>query len=185
MRNNLINFAKGKGKAAPANTNTAKPNTVKKPAPKIIEKPKTKEEIRDEKVKETIGMLLKDVDGFREDGVKVNEVNVNEVIAPQIQNNEWLEEQVSQLTEECERLKTELDVAKTEYSMLFEKMQNKGNSVLSDETIKSNILVLFEELQNNLLGRNEQRTSWKTVSIEHVLNQMLVLFPITENYRRF
>ena len=179
-KDNLISLAKGSGSKKPLPAPTKKP--VVKPVVKVVEK--TKEEVRDEKAKETVEKLLKDVEltPIKEEVVEEEVVKVagGEGI-------EWLEEQVAGLTEQNEQLRAELGLAKEDYSKLFEKLQNGGagtNNSLN-ETFMQNVLIMFNELQTNFLGQNPQRVRYTTVDVEHILNQILMLFPFTENYKRY
>ena len=175
----LIGLAtKGKGKA-----NTV----VKKPEVKVIEKPKTPEETRDLKAKEIVKKLLDDVN-LTPNTIKDEEIfDITSTETKQM-GGDWLQEQVALLASENEVLKQELAVAKDNYTKIFSDMQRKKDAnpnELNGDTTTQNIIQLFSELQNNMLGRNNERTIWTTVNIKHVLNQMLVMFPITNQYRKF
>ena len=170
-KSNLVGLAKGTKKT------TAAP---KKPTPKVVEKPKTQEEVRDIKAKQKVEELLQSVELMPNKIVKEEA----EVIIKGGEGIEWLEEQLSLQTEQIEVLKTELAQAKDDYTRLYQN-QNKGSNSMLTETTNQNILLLFNELQGNLLGNNPEKTSWETVSVRHILNQLMQLFPFTENYRRF
>ena len=78
--------------------------------------------------------------------------------------------------------------AKDDYYKIYnelEKRKNSNSNNMGNETIIQNVLLVFNELQSNLLGHNPERISWKTVQIQHILNQLLQLFPFTEKYRKF
>jgi len=187
MKSNLVNLAKGNGKKT-SPIPTKKPTT--KPVPKVVEKPKSKEEVRDEKAKETVEKLLQDV----ELTPKIEIVEANEEIPTNEPkgdgSNAWLEEQLTILSEANELLKSELLEAKDNYSRLYQQFQN-GSAVignpenLSDETYKQNILFMFDELQANFLGLNQERNRYSIVNIDYMLKQFLSLFPFTEQYRKF
>jgi len=175
---NLVNLAKGGGKKPEVKVSKPAP---KKPEVKVVEKPKTPEEERDIKAKQRVEELLNGVDLMP----KKEEEQLLEIEQPK-EGLEWLEEQVSLLSEQNEFLRSELGVAKADYSKLFEQSQGgRGGNVSSNETVPQNVLIMFNELQNNLLGQNQERTSWSTVNVIHVLNQMLSLFPFTEKYKKF
>jgi len=46
-------------------------------------------------------------------------------------------------------------------------------------------LALFNELQNNLLGHNQERTVWTTANIPVLLKKMLLMFPFTADIKKF
>jgi len=169
----LIILAKGGNK---------KVATAKKPVEKMEEKKLTPTEERDLKAKQKVEELLQDVSM----SPMKEEETLIELDEPK--GTEWLSEQVSALTAENEVLKGELLAAKNDYKKVFEENQKirSGNSNnLVNETITQNILILFNELQNNKLGHNPERTIWTIVNVDHVLKQMLSLFPFTANYKKF
>lgn len=170
--NNLVNLAKGGGKKSP-------PPAVKKPEVKVVEKLKTPEEERDIKAKQRVEELLNGVDLMPK-----KEEELFEIVEPK-EGLEWLEEQVSLLSEQNEALRSELGVAKADYSRLYESQRGGSGNSGQNETILQNVLIMFNELQNNMLGHNQERTSWSTVNVVHVLNQMISLFPFTEKYKKF
>jgi len=185
MKNNLVNLAKGGGKKTTPVT-TKKP--VVKPVVKVVEKPKTKEEVRDEKAIETVEKLLQGVELTPKIEVEV-EVPSNE--PKEEMSNEWLEEQLTIISEENQLLKSELTQAKDDYSRLYNQFQN-GDVItnsnpdnLNDETYKQNILFMFNELQANFLGMNQERNRYSIVNIDYMLKQFMSLFPFTEQYRKF
>lgn len=182
MKNSLINLAKGISTKKPVPTPTKKP-VVKKPVPKVVEKPKTKEEVRDEKAKETVEKLLKNVELAPK--VEVEETEAEAPVAPSGEGVEWLEEQLTALTEENERLRSEANIAKEDYARLFEKMQGGGVNTNAAETILQNVLFFFTEMQDNYLGLNPQGTRFTIAYPERLLPKLIQLFPFLENYRKF
>jgi len=175
MKNSLVNLAKGR---------TTTP-TVKKPvvkATKVIEKPKSKEEERDEKAKETVEKLLKDVE------LSPKKEIVEEIEAVTVNVSEgavWLEEQVALLTEENDKLKSELIIAKEDYSKLFQKLQGGNTTDLEGETLRQNILFFFTEMQNAYLGNNPQGQRYVYAYPERLLPKLVQLFPFLQNYQKF
>jgi hypothetical protein len=167
----LIGLATGK------KTTTAK--VVKKPV--VVEKKITPEEDRNIKAKQTVERLLEG-----SSLIPKKDEPIFELITEKNQGNvEWLEEQLALLTSENEVLKNELATAKNDYAKLLNKTQNNGSNEFANETINQNILALFNELQNNLLGHNQERTVWTTANIPHLLNKMLLMFPFTANIKKF
>ena len=170
------NLAKGGGKKTDVKTSKPAP---KKPEVKVVEKPKTPEEVRDIKAKQRVEELLNGVDL-----VPKKEEELLEIEQPK-EGLEWLEEQVSLLSEQNEALRAELGVAKADYSKLYESQRGGGGNVSSNETVPQNVLIMFNELQNNLLGNNPERHVYDIIYLRNLLNQLMQLFPFTENYRRF
>jgi len=163
----LVGLAKG----------TNKKPIAKKPEAKVVEKKLTPQEERDIKAKQKVKELLEDVDLVPKE-LKEAEYVVKVIEPPK--GIEWLEEQVNLLTEENEQLKND-------YSKLFEQYQQKsGGGNLLSETVNQNILLMFTELQNNLLGNNPERHSWDQVNVKYLLNQFVQLFPtVVERYQKF
>lgn len=196
MSDKLAKLAKGNagGKKSPVSaTKQVKPTekqqaTLKqKPVVKPVEEKKvlTPEEERDLKAKQKVEELLSDVEFLPKS--EEAETVVETVVETKTSNEgvEWLEEQVNLLTEENSALKIELQQAKDDYGRLFNDFQNKGTSNPANDVVSHNVLVLFNELQNNFMGNNQQRTQWTSVQISHILKQMLVLFPFTKDYQKF
>lgn len=175
-RNSLVSLAKG---------TTKKPATqAKKPVAKV-EKPRTLEEERDMKAKQKVEELLQSVELSPN---KLIKDDVSEVVVEKKNGIEWMEEQVTLLTEQSEALRIELAQAKDDYARIYDKLYNtkdSGSNNMVNETVVQNVLLIFNELQSNLLGNNQERTIWKTVEIRYLLNQMLQLFPFTERHKRF
>lgn len=146
------------------------------------EKPITPEIEREIKAKETVEKLLEGVDL-----IPKKEGDTIEIEATNKEGKEWLEEQVGLLSEQVEQLRTELAQSKEDYTKIYQELQkNKSNpNNLLNETIHQNILILFNELQANLIGKNPEKTPHDIVNIEYLLKQMLQLFPFTEQYRKF
>lgn len=182
-KNNLISLAKGGGskKPLPAPTKAV----VKKPVPKVVEIPKTKEEVRDEKAKETVEKLLQNVELTPKVETEESETETQVDEVPRGEGIEWLEEQLTALTEENERLRSEADIAKEDYARLFEKMQGGGVNGNASETILQNVLFFFNEMQANYLGLNPQGTRFTVAYPERLLPKLIQLFPFLENYRKF
>jgi hypothetical protein len=149
----------------------------------VTEKPKTKEEERDIKAKETVEKLLEGVELVpkKENDTVEIETTVHK------EGKEWLEEQVGLLSEQVEQLRSELGQSKEDYTKIYQELQlKKGNPKdLLNETLVQNVVLMFNELQANLTGRNQERTPHDIVKIDYLLNQIMLLFPFTEQYRKF
>jgi hypothetical protein len=180
----LINLAKGKSAAKPA----AKKPTPKKPAAKkpVVKEP-TPEEVRDLKAKETVEKLLEDspiVTLEKKDEL----LEFDETPTEEPKGVEWLEEQVSLLTEKNEALKAELALAKEDFQKLaFDVQQGRLGSVSNDSEIKTAVLQLFNEIQENhiKLGVNEQGIGNFRIYCPGFLNRLIKFFPFLEQHKRY
>ena len=177
-KSSLVNLAKGTS-STPAKK--VEPVVVKKA---IVEKPKTPDEERDIKARKKVAELIQSVET---DFLPKTEEST---IVP-VQNNdggEWLEDQVTLLSEQAEKLREELAQSKDDYTRIYNESHNQNyanpNNLLS-ETVTQNILTMFKELENNVLGNNPERTCWETIDVKYLLNQMIQLFPFLEKHRRF
>lgn len=193
MDDKLAKLAKGNvgGKKSPASAKkqvkpTEKQQAVVKAKPVVTPTVKvlTPDEERDLKAKQKVNELLSDVEFIPKTEEVVTPVVEAAVESKELNNGvEWLEEQINLLTEENGQLKIDLNQAREDYGKLFEQYQNKSGD--SNDTTVQNVLILFNELQDNFIGNNPQRTQWTSVQISHILKQMLVLFPFTRNYQKF
>jgi len=162
---------------------TGNKKTIAKKEVVIVKK--TPEEERDIRAKLTVEKLLEGTSLIPKEKEKLIEIDT-EVIQPE--GAEWLQEQVGLLSSENENLRIELATARDNYSkILGESQRIKGNNPneLLNETITQNILTLFNELQNNLLGHNAERTVWTTANIPVLLKKMLLMFPFTADIKKF
>lgn len=194
----LVNLVKGNGgKKSPASANKqVKPtekqqHIVKK---KVVEKPPvakvlTPEEERDLKAKQKVEELLCDVEFLPKTEESVVDVNKSVVETKTVNDGiEWLEEQVNLLTEENQTLKKELSQAKEDYSRLYNEFRTKvGGSTneMYSQTTERNVLTLFEEFQNNYLGRNPENQRYDFIYMDKLLKKFLSVFPFLDKYRRF
>ena len=180
-KDNLVKLAKGGKKvssAAPA---------VKKEEVIVPEKVLTPEEERDLKTKAKVDELL--------DGVKLTlEPEKKEDLLEVAEDDdepkgiEWLEEQMSRLTEENEKLKAEANLAKEDYEHLYSTFQQQKNGVVlndnpnaSDTLLKTKVVQLFNEIQANhlALGHN-----FIIVPVAF-LNRLILFFPFLDEHKRF
>lgn len=176
-KDNLVALAKGSSK---------KPATAaKKPVVKTVEKPKTQDEERDLKAKAKVEELLEGV----ELTPKKDELLEFAEEAPK-EGQEWLEEQVTSLSETNEALRAELALAKEDYRKIFEESKRikSGAGIQDDDILKTNVTKLFMELQDAFIsmGKNPQ-TGAPNLIIYPVafLNKLLLFFPFLGQYKRF
>ena len=178
MAKNLINLAKGGKKASPA--------TKKVAEKKEVEKPISPAEERDLKAKARVEELL--------EGVQLTpdkKEDLLELEAPEEKKGaEWLEEQVTLLNEQNEALRSELVLAKDDYSRIFAEMQRfkSGIGIVGDGEIKGQVVNLFEELQANYISRGiDPMTNLPVFEIRPVafMNRLIMFFPFLNQYKRY
>ncbi len=163
-----------------------KGNKSTKPAAKVIEKPKTPEEERDLKVKETVNSLLQDVNLNPKDKELLDIVPI-EVQTPvsdpeMTSGKDWLREQLELLTSENESLRIELDEAKENYNKILNenlKLKERPNINLG-ETDK-NLIRLFNELQDNHLKLQE---NFVIVPVAF-MNRLIMFFPFLREFKKY
>jgi len=176
-KNNLVALAKGTGRKPAA--------AAKKPTVKVVEKPKTVEEERDQKAKAKVEELLGGVNltPQKDDLLEFDDDTPKE-------GQEWLEEQVGALSEANELMKGELDIAKADYRRIFDENQKlkSGVGIQDDGVLKTNVTKLFIELQDAYvaMGKNPN-TGVPNLIIYPIafLNKLMVFFPFLEQYKKF
>ena len=178
-KNNLMKLAKGKKET------TVKAPVIKK-VEEVIEKVLSPEEERDLKTKAKVEELLDGVDMT----LKTEEEKKEEIleVAPEPDSKDvnWLEEQVSKLSEENERLKSEATLAKNDYSRIFEAFQEQKNGVTlttsnSDGQLQAKVVELFNEIQAQYLSLGNNLIIYPAA----FLNRLIKFFPFLDEHRRF
>jgi hypothetical protein len=177
-KNNLMKLAKGK-----------KETTVKAPAVKkveeVVEKVLSPEEERDLKTKAKVEELLDGVDMTLKTEEKKEEI-LKVAPEPDSKDVNWLEEQVSKLSEENERLKSEATLAKSDYSRIFEAFQEQKNGITlntsnSDGQLQAKVIQLFDEIQAQYLSIGNT----SIIFTPAFLNKLIKFFPFLDEHRRF
>lgn len=179
-KSNLVKLATGSNK---------KVTPVKK-AEKVVEKKLTPEQERDIKAKETVKNLLGDVDLT----LKTKSEDLFEIDTPPKEGGDimWLQEQVALLSSENQNLRNDLQVAKTDYTRIFNELQNlKGGGGLNDDNLKKGVLTIFHEIQSNYM-KNPGFTTQPTIGTPNFvivpaafLNRLIQFFPFLANEKRF
>lgn len=173
-----MNLAKGGKKTPPA----------KKVAEKKVEKPITPAEERDLKAKARVEELLACVQLTPEKKEDLLELEPAE--APK-EGAEWLEEQVTLLTEQNELLRSELSLAKQDYERIFVENQHIKTGVgitSNDGVVKANVIELFEEIQNNHITLGVDPTTNIgnfRIYCPGFLNRLITFFPFLEERKRY
>ena len=80
--------------------------------------------------------------------------------------NQWLQDQLDSLNTENEQLRSKLS-----------KLNSVGNDNAELEQFKKNMVIVFNELEANLLGLNKEKTPWVNTRIEYLLNKLVGFFP--------
>ena len=104
----------------------------------------------------------------------------------QPKSTDWLEEQVSKLSEENERLKSENVLAKDDYAKLFEAFQEQRNGVTldtsnSDGQLQAKVVQLFDEIQAQYLSLGNNLIIYPVA----FMNRLIRFFPFLEDHKRF
>jgi len=179
-KSNLIKLAKG---------TTKKAEPAKKAEKKEVEKPLTPAEERDLKAKAKVEELLQDVSlvpqSKEEDKGDETLIELDEV-----KGTDWLTEQVTALNAENDLLKADLAIAKEDYRRIFEENQRikSGAGISDDGEIKTKVVELFNELQNNYISMGvNQMTGAPNFIIRPVgfMNRMIVFFPFLQKIKKF
>jgi hypothetical protein len=181
-KKNLIDLAKS------STTTAKKPITKKTVIKKPIEKKLTSEEERKLKALETVNKLLEDSPitnlNKKEELLEINQTPVEEP-----KGIEWLEEQVTLLSEKNEALSAELTLSKEDYKrLMIDVQQGRINTIDgSDGDIKIAVLQLFNELQENhiKLGVNQEGIGNFRIYCPGFLNRMIKFFPFLEEVKRY
>lgn len=181
---NLVKLATGGKKTTP----------VKKEEKKEVVKEKvlSPTEQRDLKAKEVVKELLDDVNLDISGKNKKADDDVL-VLEQEPKGSEWLQEQVSLLASENQNLRNDLQVAKADYTRIFNELQRfkGGGGGASDEELKRGVLTIFHEIQSNYM-KNPGFTTQPTVGTPNFvivpvafLNRMIQFFPFLAKEKRF
>jgi len=165
---NLIKLAKGAKKTP----------TKKTPTKKTIQKPKSSTDERELKAKQKVEELLQDVPLVIEKKDDLLEVDNTENKV----SVEWLEEQITLLSEKNESLKAELEISKAD----FQELKNCG--VSNDDGVKLKVIELFNEIQENHLKLGtDPNTGIGNFRIycPGFLNRLIVFFPFLAKEKRY
>ena len=161
---------------AKSSKTTAKKSTAgKKTVSKKSEPVLSSEEKRDIKAKAKVDELLQDVDLSLEKKNDILELEETPVIGNQ--SIEWLEEQVTLLSETNKQLKFELEEIKT-----------SNPNPTTDNSLKEPIIDLFDELQNNHLkmGTNPQSGVGNfRIYCPGFLNRLIKFFPFLADHKKY
>jgi len=180
----VISLAKS-GNATAKKPVAKKPAARKKPVKKV-EPVLTREEIRDQKAKETVEKLLQDSPIVtlekKDDLLELDETPTSE----EPKGVEWLEEQLTLLTEKNKALAAEIEVVKIENEQLRGGVMVQPSD--GDGEVKATVVRLFDELQTQLINRGvHPQTGEPNFVINTVpfMNRLIVFFPFLASMKRF
>lgn len=169
MDDKLIKLAKGGNKT---------PVKKKNVGTKVNKKLNPAEE-RDLKAKQKVEELLQDVPILNEKNENGELIEIDE---PK-HGIEWLEEQVTLLTEKNESISAELAIAKADYARIFNDYQElkKSGGVINDDVIKNNVIRVFNELQSN----HQQLDKNFIIYPVAFMNRLIKFFPFLLEHKKY
>lgn len=181
----VIGIAKGTTKKKSARKpatkkNTRKPAAKKPTAKKVVEPVLTAEQERDLKAKAKVEELLEDVQLTPEK--KEEELLILDETPEEPKGIEWLEEQLSLLSQDNARLKAENEV------LVGENMQFRAGGNAPNDEVTVNVINFFDELQQNHLkmGTNPQTGVGNfRIYCPGFLNVLIKKFPFLEQYKNY
>ena len=171
---NLASIAKKTAKKPAARKPAARKPAAKKPVAKKL----TAAEERDIKAKETVKELLKDSPLT----APTELLEIDETPdASDLKGVEWLEQQVGTQAELIEDLRDQLSTAKEDFTRL--QQSDKGG----DTQLQTNVIRVFEELQDNYLkmgkGQNGQ-PNFRIIPVAF-MNRLIMFFPFLKERKKF
>jgi len=191
-KDKTIDLAK-KDKSTKKKVTKKKPVAKKKPVKKV-EPVLTPDQQRDLKAKAKVEELLED-----SPIVTLNKTDDElielETTPEEPKGVEWLEEQITLLTEKNAALTNQMDVVKVDFEkVLLENQQLKTNGVpnnvaniANDGDVKKVVFQLFNELQENhiKLGVDNKGVGNFRIYCPGFLNRMIKFFPFLEEAKRY
>ena len=102
--------------------------------------------------------------------------------------NQWLEDQVTVLSDKNKQLEDEVLLAKDNYNKLLESKGGVGAPTTatptSDSDVQKGVRKIFDDLRNNYEGKNQNQTKYEDAKIKILLEQFLRTFPfLTEGMK--
>lgn len=189
---NLIKMAKST-KTSPSTKKAVKKEITKEVKKDIIEP--IVEEDRETKAKKTVEKLLEGIylnpnDYKRKpaESVEIDSTDNNESEINQGNGNEWLEQQVTELTQINEYLRLQLANVNTSTQQPNNQYTN-NDVILEDQDVKVNVIRLFTEMQTVYINVGFNYTSGTPKSNmiiypENFMARLLDFFPFLEEYRK-
>jgi hypothetical protein len=104
--------------------------------------------------------------------------------------NQWLEDQVTVLSDKNKQLEDDVLLAKENYNKLLESKGGVGAPTAtvtptSDSDVQKGVRKIFDDLRNNYEGKNQNQTKYEDAKIKVLLEQFLKTFPfLVEGMKR-
>ena len=152
-------------------------------------KPLSREQERDEKAKQMVIDVLKDVKLFPNDNSDLLVVDETNTVEPK-GDLTWLEEQVDLLTSRNNQLETDLNKSKDDYEKLYNEFQliRQGGGGIGDDMVKQKVIELFNEIQSNhmKLGTDPMTGIGNfRIYCPGFLNRLLSFFPFLNEFKQY
>ena len=141
----------------------------------------------DKKARERVNSLVGDITSLSSLFSGGSKKEEKEVLIDK--DKEWLTEEIARLGEVNGKLEKENDKFKEDYQKIhkkYEDLKQKGKSTPQQQSkdsgdevnlMKSKILKIFQELYDNLHGRNSLKRPWHDVKIKYMLTRLGNDFP--------
>ena len=97
--------------------------------------------------------------------------------------NDWLQSQVTVLSDKNKELENEVITARENYTKLLDSKGGVGaptatnSTPVNDSDLKRGIRKIFDDLRNNYEGKNQNQTKYEDAKIKVLLEQFLRTFP--------
>ncbi len=181
--NDVIGIAKGIAKKSARKPAAKKPATRKKAAAKKLTEPVlTPVQERDLKAKAKVEELLEDIQLTPEKKEEKEDLLILDETPEEPKGVEWLEEQLSLLTQDNDRLKAENDV------LVGENMQFRAGDNPRNEEVTVKVVELFEELQTNHMRMGVppgSKVGNFRIYCPGFLDRMITFFPFLNDYKQY
>ncbi len=124
---------------------------------------------KDAVAKDKVNSLLKNVLPTKKEDKPVDVLEQ----ATEDKGNEWLQDQLDALIKENEQLKLDLEKSLVSYHEL----KNSPDAPVSEQDIRAGVVSLFKDIEDNFLGRNQNRTRYLRADVKILLDKFLGTFP--------
>lgn len=91
--------------------------------------------------------------------------------------NQWLQDQVTVLSEKNKALEDELIVAKESYNKILDSKGGESSAPVDDNELQRGIRDIFNDMRNNYEGKNQNQTKYEDAKIHVMLDKFLRTFP--------
>ena len=91
--------------------------------------------------------------------------------------NQWLQDQVTVLSEKNKALEDELIISKDSYNKILESKGGEPSVPANDSELQRGIRLIFDDMRNNYEGKNQNQTKYEDAKIHVMLDKFLRSFP--------